>query len=96
MIIYLQKSTNSAKKYMVKIENRTIHFGASGYSDFTKHKDTDRKSRYIARHKVNEDWKKSGIKSAGFWSRWLLWNKPTIAQSIENMEKKFNITIRRK
>ena len=33
-----------------------IYFGAAGMSDFTKHKDEDRKNRYIDRHKNNEDW----------------------------------------
>jgi hypothetical protein len=99
MIIYLKKSTNLAKKYMVCIDDgrtsKTIHFGATGYSDFTKHKDQERRARYIARHKDKENWTKSGIKTAGFWSMWLLWNRPTLSQSIADTEKKFNITIKR-
>ncbi len=58
-----------------------ILFGAVGYSAFTKLKDEDRKQRYINRRKNNESWSKSGIDSAGFWSKWLLWNKPTINES---------------
>jgi len=43
---------------MVTIYNKkTIHFGASGYSDFTKHKDKKRKDAYDARHKKLENWK---------------------------------------
>lgn len=30
---------------------KTTHFGASGYSDFTQHKDEERKKRYLERHK---------------------------------------------
>ena len=41
-------------------------FGQNGASDYTKHKDTDRKYRYIDRHKNNEDWTKPGAKTAGF------------------------------
>lgn len=41
--ITLKKSTNPKKKYMVVIttptKKKTIHFGASGMSDFTKNKD---------------------------------------------------------
>lgn len=92
-IISLKKSTKPDKKYMVKIENKTIHFGANGMSDFTKHKDPERKKRYIVRHQKKENWKKSGIKTAGFWSRWLLWNKPTITESKRNIETKFNVKI---
>ena len=68
---------------------KNISFGASGYSDFTKHGDTDRKDRYIARHKKNEDWTKSGAKSDGFYSRWITWNKPTLKASIDDINKRF-------
>jgi hypothetical protein len=93
MKITLKKSTRKNKKYMVIIDNEKIHFGADGYSDYTKHKDDDRKKAYIARHKKNENWKKSGIMTAGFWSRWLLWNKKTIKSSIDDIEKRFNIDL---
>ena len=95
MIIILSKSTRADKKYMVKVDGRTVHFGATGYSDYTKHKDTDRRRRYIARHAARENWNKSGLQTAGFWSRYILWNKPTLAESIRDTEKKFNIKIRR-
>ena len=37
--IYLKKSTRGDKKFMVTVNDKKIHFGASGYSDYTKHKD---------------------------------------------------------
>ena len=80
---------------MVTIDNKTVHFGADGYSDFTKHRDEDRKQNYISRHRPNENWGKSGLKTAGFWSRWLLWNQRTIASSIKYIERRFNVTITR-
>jgi hypothetical protein len=95
MIIYLGKSTRSDKKYMVEVDGKTIHFGAVGYSDYPTHKDPDRKQRYITRHKARENWTKSGIKTAGFWSRWLLWGEPSISGSIKSIENKFNVKIRR-
>ena len=64
---------------------KTVSIGAKGYSDYTKHKDPDRKERYIDRHKKNENWRKSGINIAGFYSRWLLWNKPTLTQSARDL-----------
>tara|TARA_R110000851_G_scaffold127991_1_gene260180 strand:- start:844 stop:1158 length:315 start_codon:yes stop_codon:yes gene_type:complete len=94
-IIYLKKSTNPDKKYMVLVGRKTIHFGSEGMSDYTKHKDPDRKKFYIDRHQKNENWTKSGISTAGFWSRYLLWGEPTIKQSIEYLENRFNITIKR-
>ena len=96
-IIYLQKGT-CTKKYKVTIfrpnkRKKTVQFGAKVYSDYTKHKDIVRKKRYIARHKPRENWNKSGIDTAGFWSRWILWNKPTLSSSIKNTEKKFKVKI---
>lgn len=92
----LSKSTNKGKKYMVyPIEGKwVVHFGASDYEDYTDHKDDKRKVNYLKRHKgMNQDWSKQGIKSAGFWSRWLLWNKKTIDKSIRDIENTFNINI---
>ena len=96
MIIQLSKSTRVGKKYMVKVEDKIIHFGQAGASDYTEHKDKERKQRYLARHKNRENWTKSGINTAGFWSRWLLWGEPTIAASIKKIQKKFNVKINKK
>ena len=95
-IIILSNSSRKEKKFMVKINNKTVHFGAKGYSDYTKHKDINRKQRYINRHKKRENWNKSGINTAGFWSRWLLWGEPTIQKSIKKIENKFNVNISHK
>lgn len=78
---------------MVRVDGKTIHFGAAGMSDYTKHKDASRKQRYITRHKKKEKWTKAGIKTAGFWSRWLLWNKPTITESKRNISSRFGVKI---
>lgn len=96
-MICVKKSSRAEKKYEVFIpdSNRTVHFGASGYSDFTKHRDEARKARYIDRHRARENWAKSGMLTPGFWSRWLLWNKPTLAASIQDVQTKFSVTIRR-
>ena len=92
MIIKLKKSSRKDKKYMAIFEDgKKVHFGAKGYSDFTKHKDPERKERYIARHRINEDWE--DIKTQGTWSRWILWNKPTLVDSIRDMEDKFGVNI---
>ena len=95
MIIYMikyypYKSDKSTKKYyIITNENRKVYFGAAGYSDFTQHKDEARKLRYINRHKKTENWTKSGIDTAGFWSRWLLWNKTSIKTSYEDIKNRF-------
>ena len=66
--IIIKKSSKDGKKYDAVIDNKkTVSFGATGYSDFTKHKDEDRKQNYIARHKPNQDWKDHT--TAGFWAK---------------------------
>lgn len=99
IIAYLQSGTGT-KKYKVTVikpdgTKKTLQFGAKGYSDFTKHKDNERKKRYEIRHKSRENWTKSGITTAGFWAKWILWNKPSLEKSISSTSKKFNITIKR-
>ncbi len=90
MEVVIQKSKNKDKKYDAIIDNkRRISFGNTGYSDYTKHHDKERKQRYIDRHKKNENWGISGVKTAGFYSRWITWNKPTIKESVEDLNKKF-------
>ena len=72
-----------------KKTKKTIHFGAEGMSDFTIHKDTKRKERYLARHRKREDW--NNPKTAGALSRWILWNKPTLDGSIKDFKKRFKL-----
>lgn len=72
---------------------KKIRFGAQGYEDFTTHKDEERRLRYIARHRAHESWLNKN--TAGFWSKNLLWNKPTLKESIADVENKFKVVIRR-
>jgi hypothetical protein len=65
-------------------------------SDYTIHKDPERKERYINRHMKREDWTKSGMKTSGFYSRWLLWNLPSLSASIKDTQKRFDIKIIKK
>jgi hypothetical protein len=86
------KSDKPNKKYyIITNDGKKVYFGASGYSDFTIHKDEARKQRYLNRHRNNENWTKSGINTAGWWSRWILWHLPTISASYQDIKKRFNI-----
>ena len=90
MEVVLTKSKKPDKKYDARIDGtKTVSFGQKGASDFTKHKDPQRKDRYIDRHKAREDWTKSNVKPAGWMSKHALWNKPTIQASIDDINKKF-------
>ena len=97
MEVKITESPLSSKKYRVLFSNNThVDIGASDFSDYTLHKDTARRENYIKRHQKREDWSMSGLYSAGFWARWLLWNQPTITQSIHDIKKRFNIKIIKK
>lgn len=70
------------KYYIITNQGKKVYFGQAGASDYTIHKDPERKQRYINRHKREEHlWNKSGINSPSFWSRFLLWEKPTIREA---------------
>jgi len=90
----LEKNPDKLKKFKVTLpDGRSVKFGARGYSDYTIHGDEERMKRYLTRHRSREDWTKGGIDTAGFWSRWLLWSKPSLPQAKKYMEKKFGIKI---
>ena len=97
MQITVQKNTKAGKKYMSRVGDKTVHFGATGYQDFTTSKDEKRRASYLARHKTSENWTLDGVDTAGFWARWLLWNKATITASIRDINQRFttlNVSMR--
>jgi hypothetical protein len=48
---YPYKSDKPEKKYyIITKDNKRVYFGAAGMSDFTMHKDEERKQRYIKGH----------------------------------------------
>jgi len=98
--VSMSKANDGKHKYEVKLINKetgrekTVKFGASGMKDYTLYqkegKDVaeTRKSAYISRHSKTENWTASGAGTAGFWSRWVLWNKPTVASSLADAKGK--------
>ena len=87
----LRRSHRKDKKLMVSHDGKTIHFGAKGYSDYTQHHDHKRMLRYERRHKARENW--NNLDSAGAWSKYILWNRPSLSESIKDMERRFKINI---
>ncbi len=57
----IQISGRKDKKYMVKDpDGKSVHFGQMGYEDFTKHKNRERRERYLKRAtKIKGDWNKT-------------------------------------
>ena len=89
-LIKIVKSPKPEKKLRAYFSDGTkTDFGAKGMSDFTKHKDSERKKRYMSRHKKRENW--NSPKTAGSLSRWVLWNKDTLKKSIADYKKRFKL-----
>ena len=93
---YLAAATDHHKFKVLVVDldtdaRRTILFGDSAYEDFTTHRDEARRQRYLARHSARENW--SNPMTAGFWARNILWNKPTIRESIADTKRRYGISI---
>ena len=70
-------------------DGKEVSFGAKGYSDMTQHGSETRKNRYLARHKPNETW--NDPQTPGALSRWILWNKPSLRESIADFKRRFSL-----
>ena len=100
ILMTIKKSSNSQKKLMAIFKNKvtgrtkTVHFGATGYSDYTliKNKEEANKKRnlYLKRHSKNENW--NNPMTAGSLSRWVLWgDSQDINKNIVYFKNKFNL-----
>ncbi len=67
-----------------------IHFGLKGGSTFIDHNDPAKRANYIKRHQPREEifWKQVGRSPASL-ARFILWNKPTLEESIEDYRRRF-------
>ena len=75
---------------------KSVKFGAEGYDDYTTYYARDgrkiagvHKERYIDRHA--KDLKTGDPTRKGYLSMYILWNKPTIAASINDYRKTFDL-----
>lgn len=92
-LLSIKPSTRAGKRYEATFSdgNRIIktHFGMQGGHTFIDHHDTTKKRNYIRRHIVLEDW--SDPTKAGTLSRFLLWNKKTLQESITDFKTRFRV-----
>ena len=92
----VKKSTKPAKKYMAIFtrdngRTKTTYFGASGMSDYTIHKDKERRARYRDRHK--KDLSTGDYMRAGYLSYYLLWGESTsFRENLKSYKKRFNLS----
>ena len=76
--VRLQKSNKPEKKWMITIEYRegqrpkTIHFGASGYKDYTIGATDQQRTNYRSRHRKEAN---QSFDTAGAMSYYILWGK---------------------
>ena len=80
----LYPSNIKTKRYTIYVPKGDklvkIDFGSSQHENYTMHKDPERKRLYRLRHKNDN---LSDPYSPGYWSWWVLWNKPSLADSLE-------------
>jgi hypothetical protein len=89
-VIILDMTTG--KKHLVRFGQ----YGANDYTIYSRNNNEDKerhKRNYLNRHRKNEDWTISGILTPGFFARWILWNKPSVEESLKYTIKKFKIKL---
>ena len=90
--ISLEKSNKPNKKLVIKFSDPdlTIHFGSKYSSTYLDHHDKVKRSNYLKRHKVNENWNQV---NAGSLSAYILWGPSTdLYENLFNYLDKFNIS----
>ena len=98
-------SSNRRKKYMADVEitdggvlvrRKRVHFGGvrddgRPYNDYTT---GGNRYAYLSRHSKNDEtWSLAGVTTPGFWSRWALWEKPTLDAALRALSRRFGIKI---
>jgi hypothetical protein len=96
MKLKITKSNNPKKKYKAvfmedNVKVKTTHFGAKGMSDYTIHKDKERRKNYRKRHR--KDLKTNDPMRAGYLSYYILWGDDTnFNTNVEKFKEKFNFS----
>lgn len=92
-LLSITPSTKADKKLMAIFDNdgrrKTVHFGQKNADDFTITKNLDQKNRYQTRHR--KDLETKDPTRAGYLSWYILWNKPTLTESIRDYRQRFNL-----
>ena len=90
--LVITSSDKSEKKFKAVFtkpdgKTKTVHFGASGYEDYTQHKNLERRRLYRQRHV--KDLKGDPMR-AGYLSYYILWGNSTDLQTnIRTFKKQF-------
>ena len=95
--VEITKSNRNDKRFQAVFTDddgkkiKTTQFGLKNAvkGTYIDHKDKKLKENYLKRHKKNENW--NNFMSAGSLSRYILWNKKTYQQSLDNYKKIFKL-----
>jgi len=84
----IKDANDGRHKYIAYFNDGTAtRFGSYGMSDYTQHKDKERRRLYRIRHA--KDLLTHNPKRAGYLSYYLLWNKPTLEGSLKDYIRRF-------
>jgi len=86
--MHIIKLHGDQHKYMAVFnDGKKTNFGFPGMNDYTLSGDKSARDRYRARH--SKDLSTGDPQRAGYLSFYLLWNKPTLEESIKDYKHKF-------
>lgn len=84
-----RKGKKLVATFIVEGRSKRVHFGSAGSNTFSSGASEDKKAAYLKRHAPRENW--NDPLSAGALSRWLLWNRRSLKESIKDFKKRFNL-----
>lgn len=89
MLVRLEPARDGKHKWIAHFANgRKTRFGAAGMSDYTMHRDTERRRLYRARHAKDLDTRDPY--RAGYLSYYILWGDSTdIDTNVREYNKRF-------
>lgn len=92
-LLNIKKSTSKGKKFMALFdkngEKKLVHFGATGYLDYTIGATDKQRTAYLARHDKE---KNQPADTAGALSYYILWgDSKSRTENIKNYKKKYNV-----
>lgn len=91
-LLKITNSTNKNKRYTAHFsDGKSTDFGLKNpvNGTFIDHKDKNKRKNYIKRHM--KDLNTGDPTKPGFLSMFLLWNKETLKESIEDYKKIFSL-----
>ena len=91
-IVFLTRSNLPGRRFKVVVNTRCLHVGSDNNA-FVDHKNKSLQKKYLLKFGRFNQWCLSGVCTSSFWNRWLLWNRETVEESIEDIRERFGITI---